>query len=526
MPLSRPGPEHVALIGCGFTGTSALLQLLDRPGVRRVTVFEASGAFGPGFAWGEDECPDYLVNNTTDTMCLLPGNRQAFIQWLRSGGEQPDPKGHLPRRRFGAFLSQAVQAARVLAAARNVELTLVPAEVTAVTEPADGGVQLQWPGGALRADVAVLTTGRCPERPLLPPPPPGSRAVFVQTHIRNGALDALPLDATCHVLGASLSAYDVVNRLFAPGTGCRFERGADGVLRFEPGPNQRRVVLCSRSGRLKKMQSRQRMPIQRRVLTAERLAAHAGRGTLTLETVAALVDEEARGHGVTLDWAALRDPYAGCASAQAVTERAAELLARDIADACEGRNVLVDLGGDAQVLLWDVFAARSLGAAEEQRYRSQAETAVRTITAPCPVPTAERLLALMRAGRLQVRHGVQAPCWSDADDAWHLPCAFGTEVARVLVNTTGRVDRRVDSPAQGPLVRQLFAQGLLQPYRLGGAVSDGAAVDMATLRAEGSRHLYVLGMWLWGPGFFTSSAFVMAHLARQLLDGLYPNDPG
>lgn len=521
----RP-PEHVALIGCGFTGTSALLQLLERPAVRRITVFEGSGVFGPGLAWHPDECPDYRVNNTTDSMCLLPGNRQAFIQWLRSGGESPDPKGHLSRRRFGDFLVQAVQAARVLAAARGVDLTLLPAEVTAVSEPASGGVLLQWPGGSLQADVALLTTGRCPERALLAPPqqppPPGSRALFVQTHLRDTTLDTLPLDATCHVLGASLSAYDVVARLFAPGTGCRFERAADGTLRFEPGPNQRQVVLCSRSGRMKKMQSRQRMAIQRRVLTAERLAAHAGRGSLTLDALAGLIDEEAQGHGVTIDWAALRQPYAGCRSADDVNARAAELLARDIADACEGRNFLVDLAADAQVLLWDVFAARSLDAAEERRYRGQVETAVRAVTAPCPVPTAERLLALHRAGRLQLRHGVQAPRWSAADDGWRLDSAFGSETAQVLVNATGSVDRRVDSPAQGALVRQLHAQGLLRPYRLDGQVSDGAAVDLRTLRAEGSRHLHLLGMWLWGPGFFTSSAFLMAHLARQLLDELLP----
>ena len=147
---------------------------------------------------------------------------------------------------------------------------------------------------------------------------------------------------------------------------------------------------------------------------------------------------------------------------------------------------------------------------------------MRAVTAPCPVPTAERLLALHRAGRLQLRHGVQAPRWSAADDGWRIDTAFGSETARVLVNATGSVDRRVDSPAQGALVRQLHAQGLLRPYRLDGQVSDGAAVDLRTLRAEGSRHLHVLGMWLWGPGFFTSSAFLMAHLARQLLDGLWP----
>ena len=522
--MSNPPPAHVALIGCGFTGTSALLQLIDKAPVRRITVFEASGDFGPGYAWRTDDCADYLINNTTDSMCLLPGNRQAFIQWLRSGGESVDPQGHLPRRRFGEFLSDAVRAARVLAAAKGIELTLVPAEVTALSEPPTGGVLLRWPAGEVRADVAILTTGRCPDRPWIEPPPPGSSAICVPNHIRNDTLDGLPASATVHVLGASLSAYDVVNRLFSPTTGCRFVRDAAGELQFDPGPNQRHVVLCSRSGRLKKMQSQQRMALQRSVLSEATLARQAALGTVTLEALVGWIDDEARRHGVQLDWPALRDPYAGCASADAVNARAAEQLALDIRAAREGRNFLVDLGADAQVLLWDAFAARYLGAAEEQRYRDHAETAVRTVTAPCPVPTAERLLALHRAGRLVLRHGVRAPRWSATDEAWLLDCAFNTERARVLVDCTGAVDRRVDSPGQGPLLQSLCAQGLLRPYRLGDAPSLGADVDLHTLRAAGSRHLYVMSMLLWGPGFFTSSAFMMAHLVRQLLDRLYPHE--
>ena len=53
-------------------------------------------------------------------------------------------------------------------------------------------------------------------------------------------------------------------------------------------------------------------------------------------------------------------------------------------------------------------------------------------------------------------------------------------------------------------------------------MADGAAVDMATLRATGSRHIHLTGMWLWGPGFFTSSAFMMARAAQTVLAALYP----
>ena len=43
-----PTPRHVAIVGCDFAGTTALLHLVDRHPVREITVFEASGCFGPG----------------------------------------------------------------------------------------------------------------------------------------------------------------------------------------------------------------------------------------------------------------------------------------------------------------------------------------------------------------------------------------------------------------------------------------------------------------------------------------------
>jgi hypothetical protein len=519
------GPAHLAIVGCGFTGTSALLQLVDRCPVQRITVFEASGDFGPGFAYRRDDSADYLLNNTTDTLCLLPHNRQAFIAWLRGRGESVEPKGHLPRRRYGDFLADAVAAAATLAAAKGIRLERIPAEVTALDEPAaddGGGVRLHWVGGTLQADAVLLATGRCPGRDPIGPPPAGSGALLVADHIRSAALDGVPMDATVHVLGASLSAYDVVNRLFAPATGCRFDRGADGMLQFVPGPNRRRVLLCARSGRLKHLQSRAPMALRRRYFTLPALQALAADGALTLDALRGLVDAEARAHGVALDWPALLQPYAGCADAAAVDRRAASLLDNAIADCLGGRNFLVDLGGDLQTLLWDAFARRLLPPDEERRFRQSVESAVLSWTAPCPLPTAERLRALLRAGALQVRHGVRGVQWSDADAGWRITCAFGDERARVLVNTTGALDRRVDSPAQPALVRSLAAQRLLQPYRCGGVVADGAAVDMATGRAIGSRQVYVAGMWLWGPGFFTSSAFMMARAVQTVLAGLYP----
>lgn len=80
-------PEHIAIVGCGFTGTSAFYQIVDGYPVREVTIFESSGEFGPGYPYRSDECPDYLLNNTTDTLGLTPRNRRAFYSWLQSKPE-------------------------------------------------------------------------------------------------------------------------------------------------------------------------------------------------------------------------------------------------------------------------------------------------------------------------------------------------------------------------------------------------------------------------------------------------------
>lgn len=515
-------PAHVALLGCGFAGTSALFQLVDRHPVKTVTVIEGSGRFGPGLPYRPEECPDYLVNNTTDTMCLVPQSRRAFVEWAKTRPDLVpalDEKGHLPRALYGIFLEDVVRAARTAAAIKGIEVRLVAAEATRLVEDADGRVRIGWAGGEVVADLAILTTGRCPPLDPYPHPPAGSPARYFPGHVMTAGLDDLPLDATAHVMGASLSAYDVINRLFAPATGCRFERGADGRLTFVAGPNQRRVLLCSRSGRLKSVIGPTRLKLDRRHFTVEGLRAAAGPDGLTLETVARLIRAEAEAHGATIDWRRVAEPYGGCATAAAVDDRAATFLETAIANAKAGGagNFLVDFFADAALDIWRAFGSRMLRAEEERRYRRDFESAVLSYAAPCPIPTAERLLALIRAGRLSVRNGVTDVALAADGSHYLVGHAHGTERATVLVNTTGRLDRRVDSPRQPALIRGMVAAGLMRPYRLGGEISDGAAVDMETYRLDGCRNVYLSGMLLWGPGFFTSSAFLMATVVERIL---------
>jgi hypothetical protein len=140
---------------------------------------------------------------------------------------------------------------------------------------------------------------------------------------------------------------------------------------------------------------------------------------------------------------------------------------------------------------------------------------------PCPIPTAHRLLALHRAGRLQVRRGAGQVTLAEDGSHYRITHAHGVDRARVLINTTGSVDRRVNSAGRPALVPSLRDAGVLRACSRDGVELDGADVDMANFRARGSRNLFVASMFLWGPGFFTSSAFMMAAIVEHLLTAIF-----
>ncbi len=518
--------KHIALVGCGFTGTSAFFQLVDSYPVTEITIFEASGDFGPGYAYRTDECPDYLINNTTDTMCLVPSNRRAFWNWVQTRPDlvaDAEEKGHLPRTIFGHFLKDAFQAALMMANIKNITVNLVPHAVTGMREDKDG-LHLVWGEGQTTADVAVLTTGRSVEYQPFPKPPKDGATCFT-SHISEGGLDELALDATVHVMGASLSAYDVLNRLFSPTTGCRFERNAAGELDFIAGANQRHVVMGSRSGRLKSMQSRHPAKLDRQAFAPARIRDLAKAGQLDLAALGKLIVEEAANHNTDLDISDLTSPYDGCDDSDAVNVRAIARLEGDIARArgSDGSNFLVDLFGAAQVDIWDIFAEHLLPADQEAIYRKSVETAVLCHGAPCPVPTAEKILALMRAGRLRLITGV-GDVTLDTAGRFQIAHGFGVETADILVNTIGAVNRDVTDPGQDALTRDLVNNGHLRAYQREGVILPGAEVDMVSFCAEGANRIYVANMMLWGPGFFTSSAFMMATIVERLLSGLFSDE--
>ncbi len=65
----------------------------------------------------------------------------------------------------------------------------------------------------------------------------------------------------------------------------------------------------------------------------------------------------------------------------------------------------------------------------------------------------------------------------------------------------------------------------MRPYMIDGRQAKGADVDLETLRLPNADNIYVTGMLLWGPGFFTSSAYLMATCVERILDEIFAPSP-
>lgn len=520
--MSIQAPEHVVIVGCGFTGTTALHQLVTRYPVRRITVFESDATFGPGFPYQESETREYLINNTNDTMCLDPSNRRAFVEWLQAHPKHSvglDEKGHMPRAIYGEFLRDAIANALQIAAEKGIEVEMIGEECTDIEEADDGETRARSATVSVKADMVILATGRCPDYDAFGLGDANEGHYFA-THMPGTKLDVIPIDATVHIMGASLSAYDVINQLYSPEAGCRFVDAGDNRLRFDAGDNRRSVVLCSRSGRLKKAQSRFPRAVKREHFNKDAIGALPHRASTVEEVFEWMLKDAALNqYGPDLD--TLLNPYSDCNNTEDVTNAAASILAADIDAAASnsGDNFTVDYLENAQFDIWDLFAANKLSEAEEQRYRSRFESGLLTCSAPCPIPTAQKILALIEAGRLTVMKGVRSI--KPSGDGFEIEHAFGSDSASYIVNATGTVDRMITSDAQPALLRNLSNRDLIRPYQLNGADSPGIAVDMSTFRCNGSRNIFAASMLLWGPGFFTSSAIMMATVIKRLLDAAY-----
>lgn len=164
----------VAVIGAGFSGTIAALQLLRRlPADQNVILLEKAGSFARGVAYSGDD-NQHLLNVRAANMSALAGEPAHFTTWLserrlRDAGSQVSdaaasdgvwstPAGDFAERRvYGAYLRELLDSC--LAGGR---LCLLHETVIDVC-PIDGGFAIGCQSGRrLAASGVVLAMGNLP----------------------------------------------------------------------------------------------------------------------------------------------------------------------------------------------------------------------------------------------------------------------------------------------------------------------------------------------------------------------------
>jgi uncharacterized NAD(P)/FAD-binding protein YdhS len=205
--------EHVAIVGCGFSGALQAINL-HRHGGPRATLIERSSEPGKGLAYGAAH-PMHLLNVRASRMSAFPDDPDHFVRWLESRGVQDARTAFVPRITYGAYLRALLQAA---ARDANGRIEILEDRVDDVEGGPDGARLRLESGRTVEADAAVLAIGN------LPPHAPaglGEGQLTAPRYIADpwagGIPDGLGADDTVLVIGTGLTMVDVVLLLDSAG---------------------------------------------------------------------------------------------------------------------------------------------------------------------------------------------------------------------------------------------------------------------------------------------------------------------
>lgn len=152
----------IAVIGAGFSGTMAALQLLSAlPPDRPVLLCERGGSFARGLAYGTGN-PAHLLNVRAANMSAFPDRPGHFEDWLSGAdlreGVVKTPAGtFVARGHYGSYLTDLLTAAVTGPGAPRLHLVN---DGVVDLEPRGGGFLLRTEGGQTHAIAgAVLAMG-------------------------------------------------------------------------------------------------------------------------------------------------------------------------------------------------------------------------------------------------------------------------------------------------------------------------------------------------------------------------------
>jgi len=216
-----PDRRRVVIVGGGFAGASAAVQLVRRsPVPLAVTIIDPAERAGRGLAYHAID-PDHRLNAPSFVHSLIPEDAWHFSRWcLTEGLLERDPAALSPdgclyfrRADFGRYLEETLQAHASW-----------PATGSTIAHLRDRAVDLSPPGEALAirtaggrslpADLLFIATGNALPRLQRPfDPALAAHPAVVENPLDTPRLHEIPADARVLLVGSGLTALDVLSTL-------------------------------------------------------------------------------------------------------------------------------------------------------------------------------------------------------------------------------------------------------------------------------------------------------------------------
>lgn len=217
-------PRRITIIGGGFSGASVAIQLVRASMVPLdITIIEPRPDVGCGLAHSADD-PDHRLNSTPGNHFIDPADPGAFQRWCSEqrlterdpGALAPDGSLFVRRKDFGAFVAETVRAhaawptGSTIRHLQDLATGISNGTRTIEVKTAHGQV--------LISDMLIVATGNAlPRLPAEFGAPLSANAMVVPIPTDLERVRAIPKSARVLVLGAGLTALDILSTLLRAG---------------------------------------------------------------------------------------------------------------------------------------------------------------------------------------------------------------------------------------------------------------------------------------------------------------------
>ncbi len=461
--------HHIIIIGGGPAGVSAFIQLVDQYILKKqnnigITIVEKSSNLGPGLPFSTEE-PDHILNLPSDFMSPNPNAPDLFAEWLLINADKfqhvfPDIElrnnKFPPRYIYGQFLMDIANKTKELAESKGINVVfLTNCEATDIT-PYKGSKYIVdiANGVSLVGTQLLLCTGHLSSDPYrkyksnpgyIHNPWPSTNFTTRIAH-----------DKDVVIIGSRLTAIDV-------------------ALALKRNGHEGKMLMVSRNGQLPKVLGPV-VPYERKFLTIETLNEFTLHGlkSLTIEQLLDLFWKELSvALGREVDKSILYPD-----------KNQRELLEKEIVEAKKQPRNWQCLLMSLYPIVPDIW--KTLDIRSKEAFLKDYYSPFLTHLAAFPIINAEKILALLKSGQLEIKSGVKGLVYDENSKNYFCYTNSGIIKTDSIINATGPGYFGIKQ--ESSLFSSLEQKGLIHANQFG-----GIDVEFNSLRVINNRGKVLVG---------------------------------